>query len=109
MEAIQLGRVLIRGQAAHVMCSAKALQFRAAKHNGAIFIMVANTAEQRVVARMQLPERATAAGLLYADKQADALYTPLRLSGDGRVVSFAFSGGQCDTIVATLAADNPES
>jgi len=108
-EAAQIGRALVSGEIVHVMCSAKALRFRAVEHNGAIFIIVANTTDQRISARMQLPERATAAGLLYADQQPDAPYTPLQLSGNGRVVSFVLPGGQCDTVVATLAADDAES
>jgi len=107
-EAAKLGGVLVSGETAQVACSADHIQFRAVKHDGAILAMVANTSDQRIAARIQLPEVAGVVKWLYADNTPAAPYMPLRLSGNGRVVTFALPGGQCDTIVSTLAADRLE-
>jgi len=101
-EAAQLGRALVSGETAHVTCSAEGLRLRAVKHDGAILTMIANTSEERMVARIQLPEAAGAVKWLNADNAPLAPYMPMRLSGNGRVVTFALQGGQCDTVVATL-------
>ncbi len=101
-EAAQLGRALVGGETAQVACSTDRLRYRAVKHDGAILTMVANTTEERVVARIQLPEVAGMVKWLHADNTPAALSMLLRLSRDGRVVTFALPGGQCDTVVATL-------
>jgi len=108
-EAAQLGRALVGGEPAQVVCSTDRIRFRAVKHDGAILTMVANTTEERLVARIQLPEAAGAAKWLYADNAPSALYMPMRLSHNGRVVTFALPGGQCNAIVSTLVAGSPES
>ena len=65
--------------------------------------MVANTTKEHVVARIQLPEVADVVKWLCADNTPSALYMPLRLSRNGRVVTFALPSGQCGTIVSPLA------
>jgi len=101
-EAAQLGRVLVSGETAQVVCSSDRIRFRAVKHDGAILTMVANTTEKRLVARIQLPEVAGMVKWLHADDVPTAPYMPLRPSRKGRVVTFALPGGQCDSVVATL-------
>lgn len=107
-EAVQLGSALVSGETAQVACSTDRLRFRAVKHDGAILAMVANTTDQRIAARIQLPEAAGVVTWLHADNTPAALYMPLRLSGNGRVVTFALPSGQCDTIMSTLMADRLE-
>jgi len=107
-EATQIGQALVGGQTAQVAYSTDRLRCHAVKYGGAIFTVVANNTDQRIVARIQLPEAATAARLLYGDNASDGSYTPLRLSRNGRVVTFALSGGQCNTIVSTLMTGDTE-
>ncbi len=107
-EAAQLSRALVGGEPAQVVCSTDRIRFRAVKHAGAILTMVANTTEERLVARIQLPEAAGAAKWLYADNTPADLYMPMRLSHNGRVVTFALPGGQCNAIMSTLVAGNPK-
>ena len=108
-EAAQLGRALVGGEPVRVACSTDRLRFRAVKHDGAILTMVANTTEERLVARIQLPEVVGAAKWLYGEDTPSGPYMPVRLSHNGRVITFALPAGQCNAIVSTLVADSPES
>jgi len=101
-EAAQLGRTLVSGEPAQVICSTDRIRFRAVKQDGAILTMVANTTDEHVIARIQLPEIAGMVKCLHAYNTPAAQYMPMRLSDNGRVVTFALPGGQCDTVVATL-------